>query len=139
MPHLTFPPTRVSAPRPSSPTLTTRPCGWIIKSGYRAKVRSGLDRQTTKLSPDVTTQVDQAFDNVDFVLKDAGGKGWEQVAVVMSYHIDLSDEAQEAMVRNFRRWMPNHKALWTAVGVKKLGDERMLVEIEVVAHDPVKK
>ncbi|KAJ0344902.1 hypothetical protein COL154_006985 [Colletotrichum chrysophilum] len=105
---------------------------WISGQG-------GWDRQTTELSPDVTTQIDQAFDNVDFVLKDAGGKGWEQVAVVRSYHIDLSDEAQEAMVRNFGRWMPNHKALWTAVGVKKLGDERMLVEIEVVAHDPVKR
>lgn len=73
------------------------------------------------------------------MLKDAGGKGWEQVAVVRSYHVDLSDKAQEAMVRNFRRWMPDHKALWTAVGVKKLGDERMLVEIEVVAHDSVKE
>ncbi|KAE9571235.1 hypothetical protein CGCF415_v012991 [Colletotrichum fructicola] len=105
---------------------------WISGQG-------GWDRRTTGLSPDVTTQIDQAFDNVDFVLKDAGGEGWEQVAVVRSYHIDLSDEAQEAMVRNFRRWMPNHRALWTAVGVKKLGDERMLVEIEVVAHDPVKR
>ncbi|KAJ0385532.1 hypothetical protein COL922a_006199 [Colletotrichum nupharicola] len=83
--------------------------------------------------------IDQAFDNVDFVLKDAGGKGWEQVAVVRSYHVDLSDKAQEAMLRNFRRWLPGHKALWTAVGVKKLGDETMLVEIEVVAHDSVKK
>ncbi|KAH0421665.1 l-psp endoribonuclease family [Colletotrichum camelliae] len=105
---------------------------WISGQG-------GWDRRTTELSPDATAQIDQAFDNVDFVLKDAGGKGWEQVAVVRSYHIGLSDEAQEAMVRNFRRWMPNHKALWTAVGVGKLGDERMLVEIEVVAHDPVKR
>ncbi|KAF3806877.1 hypothetical protein GCG54_00007127 [Colletotrichum gloeosporioides] len=93
---------------------------WISGQG-------GWDRQTTEISPDVATQIDQAFDNVDFVLKDAGGKGWEQVAVVRSYHTDLSDEAQEVMVRNFRRWMPNHKALWTAVGVKKLGDERMIM------------
>ncbi|KAF5501897.1 hypothetical protein CGCA056_v014071 [Colletotrichum aenigma] len=105
---------------------------WISGQG-------GWDRRTTELSPDITTQIDQAFDNVDFVLKDAGGKGWEQVAVARSYHVDLSDKAQEAMVRNFRRWMPDHKALWTAVGVKKLGDERMLVEIEVVAHDSVKE
>ncbi|KAF4895983.1 hypothetical protein CGCVW01_v013879, partial [Colletotrichum viniferum] len=50
-----------------------------------------------ELSPDITSQIDQAFDNVDFVLKDAGGKGWEQVAVVRSHHVDLSDKAQEAM------------------------------------------
>lgn len=88
------------------------------------------------MSRDIDEQVDQAFENVDFVLKDAGGKGWEQVVQVKSYHIGLTEEAQKAMVRNFRKWMPNHKALWTCVGVTRLGDDRMLVEIEVVAHDP---
>ncbi|KAJ0275765.1 hypothetical protein COL940_008676 [Colletotrichum noveboracense] len=65
---------------------------------YNQAVRMDNQIWISELSPDITTQIDQAFDNVDFVLKDAGGKGWEQVAVVRSYHVDLSDKAQEAMV-----------------------------------------
>jgi hypothetical protein len=33
--------------------------------------------------------------------------------------------------------MPNHQPLWTCLGVARLGEEKMWVEIEVVAHDPV--
>jgi enamine deaminase RidA (YjgF/YER057c/UK114 family) len=31
--------------------------------------------------------------------------------------------------------MPNHQPIWTCVGVTKLAEEDMKVEIEVVAHD----
>lgn len=45
-------------------------------------------------------------------------------------------EAAGAMIRNFEKWMPNHKPIWTAVGVASLGGTtEMRVEIEVVAHD----
>ncbi|KAH9242563.1 hypothetical protein K456DRAFT_1743740 [Colletotrichum gloeosporioides 23] len=98
--------------------------------------QGGHDRVTGKHSRDIDEHIDQAFENVDFVLRDAGGKGWEQVFIVRSYHIHLTDEAQAAMVRNFKKWMPNHKALWTCVGVTRLGSDGMQVEIEVVAHDP---
>lgn len=40
------------------------------------------------------------------------------------------------MVRNFKRYMPDHQPLWTCVGVPRLGEDDMRVEIEVVAHDP---
>ncbi len=40
------------------------------------------------------------------------------------------------MVRNFKQYMPDHKPLWTCVGVTRLGADDMRVEIEVVAHDP---
>jgi hypothetical protein len=40
------------------------------------------------------------------------------------------------MVRNFRQWMPGHQPIWTCVGVPRLGEDDMRVEIEVVAHDP---
>lgn len=39
------------------------------------------------------------------------------------------------MVKGFRKWMPNHKPLWTVVGVTRLAEDDMRVEIEVVAHD----
>lgn len=40
------------------------------------------------------------------------------------------------MVRNFRKWMVNHKALWTCMQVSRLGADDMRVEIEVEAYDP---
>ena len=76
-----------------------------------------------------------AFKNVETALKMVGGKGWSQVYRVNSYHVPMNDEAMAAMVRNFKKWMPNHRPIWTCIGVPRLGDPEMKVEIEVVAHD----
>ena len=73
---------------------------------------------------------------MELALRSAGGRGWEQVFRVNSYHVPLNNEALEAMVRNFRKYMPGHEPLWTCVGVSRLGEDDMRVEIEVVAHDP---
>lgn len=85
---------------------------------------------------DIKEQIELAFKNVDITLKDAGGKGWEQVFRVTSYHTDLTDEVTALMGENFKKWMPDHKPIWTEIGVAKLGAEGMNVEIEVVAYDP---
>lgn len=69
-------------------------------------------------------------------MRTAGGKGWEQVYRVNSYHIPLDEKALNAMVKGFRKWCPNHKPLWTCIGVPQLGLAAMKVEIEVVAYDP---
>ncbi|KFY46355.1 hypothetical protein V494_00483 [Pseudogymnoascus sp. VKM F-4513 (FW-928)] len=88
-------------------------------------------------SSDIKLQIDQAFKNVELCLKDAGGKGWTQVYRVNSYHTEFGPEVLAHMAENFRKWMPDHKPIWTAVGVAKLGGgEGMHVEIEVIAHDP---
>ncbi|BCS30711.1 uncharacterized protein APUU_81014S [Aspergillus puulaauensis] len=84
----------------------------------------------------VPEQIDQAFVNVDTALKDAGSAGWSQVYRVNSFHIALDDEAQDAMVRNFKKWMPDNHPTWTCVQVSRLGGPRMWVEIEVSAYDP---
>ncbi|KAH6688365.1 Endoribonuclease L-PSP/chorismate mutase-like protein [Plectosphaerella plurivora] len=84
----------------------------------------------------INAQIDLAFSNVEKNLLDAGGKGWTQVFRVNSYHVPINNEALAAMVRNFRKWMPDHQPLWTCVGVTRLGEDDMRVEIEVVAHDP---
>jgi enamine deaminase RidA (YjgF/YER057c/UK114 family) len=77
-----------------------------------------------------------AFANVERNLKDAGGTGWSQVFRVNSYHVPINNEALDAMVRNFKKYMPDHQPIWTCVGVTRLGEDDMRVEIEVVAHDP---
>ena len=42
----------------------------------------------------------------------------------------------DAMIRNYRKWMPNHQPIWTTVGVTRLGADDMRCEMEVVAYDP---
>ncbi|KAL5339963.1 putative L-PSP endoribonuclease family protein [Aspergillus crustosus] len=79
--------------------------------------------------PSVPHQIAQAFSNIDLSLRTAGGKGWEQVYKVTSYHVGFDEEAHEAMVRGFEEWMPGHRPIWPELGVAKLG-------AEVVAHVP---
>ncbi|KAK1254812.1 hypothetical protein MKX08_008807 [Trichoderma sp. CBMAI-0020] len=109
-----------------------------VRVGDRIEIsgQGGWHPTTGEFKNDVNAQIDQAFANVDLTLKDAGGKGWSQVYRVNSYHLPLDNEALGAMVRNFKTYMPNHQPLWTCIGVQRLGEDPMRVEIEVVAHDP---
>ncbi|CAG9951555.1 unnamed protein product [Clonostachys rosea f. rosea IK726] len=98
--------------------------------------QGGWDPKTGEFEKEINAQIDLAFVNVERCLKDAGGKGWSQVYRVNSYHVPINNEALSAMVRNFKKWMPDHQPIWTCVGVTRLGEDDMRVEIEVVAHDP---
>ncbi|KAF4256450.1 hypothetical protein LV164_007347 [Aspergillus fumigatus] len=104
----------------------------LILMGYEG----GWNPSTGTIPRDINAQIDQAFANVDLNLRNAGGAGWSQVYRVNSYHVPINDEALEAMVRNFRKWVPGHEPIWTCVGVTRLGEDDMRVEIEVVAHVP---
>ncbi|RGP63883.1 l-psp endoribonuclease family [Fusarium longipes] len=97
--------------------------GWSFKDGELSFPESQLE------------QIDKAFHNVDRTLKAAGGKGWEQVYRVNSYHTEVSPEVGQRMAENYKKWMPNHKVIWTQLGVAQLGAPEMKVEIEVVAID----
>lgn len=85
---------------------------------------------------DAAAQIDNAFANIEKALKAAGGKGWSQVFRVNTTHLPLNEEAMAAVQRNFKKYMPDHQPLWTAVGVQRFGADRMAVEIEAVAYDP---
>lgn len=98
-------------------------------------IQGGWDPSDGAISEDIDKQIDQAFSNVDLAIKTAGGKGWSQVFRVNSYHVPMDDTALGAMTRNFMRWMPDHRPIWTCVGVPRLALEAMKVEIEVVAID----
>ena len=52
-----------------------------------------------------------------------------------SYHAPMSDESLGFVSAQFKKWMPDHKPIWTAIGVAKLAEEEMRIEIEVVAYD----
>jgi enamine deaminase RidA (YjgF/YER057c/UK114 family) len=47
----------------------------------------------------------------------------------------MNNEAFDAMVRNSKKYMPDHQPIWTCVKVTRLGEDDMRVRIEVVAHD----
>ncbi|KAH7349751.1 endoribonuclease L-PSP [Plectosphaerella cucumerina] len=88
-----------------------------------------------KFPGDLESQIDQAFSNIDTALKDAGGKGISQVYRITSYHPKSCGDAMPTMKANLLKWFPDHKPIWTAVGVENLGLPEMLVEIEAIAHD----
>lgn len=88
------------------------------------------------ISTDLNKEIDQAFANVDMNLKHAGGKGWSQVYRVVTYSTPNIKDQHARIVENLRKWMPNHKATWTELGVAMLGLDTMHIEIDVEAHDP---
>lgn len=95
------------------------------------------------MTPPVVTgnldeQIDQAFHNIHLALQTAGGQGIAQVFKIRSYHarIETTPDAMELMEKNFAKWFPDHRPVWTAVGIERLAMPEMLVEIEAVAYDP---
>ncbi|KIV84759.1 hypothetical protein PV11_00518 [Exophiala sideris] len=113
-------------------------------SGYSQAVRvgdiikisgqGGWDPNTEEISTDLAIQTDQAFANVELTLRQAGGRGWEQVYQIRCYSAPISDEAIAHLVRNVEKYCPNHRPIITGIGVAKLAYENMMVEIEVEAH-----
>ncbi|KAL4882159.1 hypothetical protein BJY04DRAFT_217481 [Aspergillus karnatakaensis] len=82
----------------------------------------------------VRGQVDLAFENVDRVLQAAGLKGWEDVYLVRSYHVDM-DSSYDYVVEKLKTRIPEHRPVWTAIAVPRLAFPAMLIEIEVEAFD----
>lgn len=73
---------------------------------------------------------------MDINLRDAGGKGWDQVFSIKTYHVGLNNEALELAKEYLKMWCPNHQPIWTVLGVEKLALPEMMIEVEVTAHDP---
>ncbi|EQB48734.1 endoribonuclease L-PSP [Colletotrichum gloeosporioides Cg-14] len=100
--------------------------------------QGGWDPATGKVHSELSEEIDQAFANVDLTLKDAGGKGWSQVFRIRLYALDeaWTPEGMGRMVENMKRWAPDHAPILTGVGVSKLGQPGMRIEVEVSAYDP---
>ncbi|KAF4124179.1 Enamine deaminase RidA [Geosmithia morbida] len=63
-------------------------------------------------------------------LRNVGDKGREQIYRDNSHHVLVNNEALAAMKR-----VLNREPTWACIGVRRLGDDDMRVEIEVVAHN----
>lgn len=59
-----------------------------------------------------------------------------QVFRMTTYHVVLNEEIYVRMKMNIDKWLPDHKPIWTCIGVAKLAFPGMNVEIEVAAYDP---
>ncbi|KAK1957494.1 endoribonuclease L-PSP [Colletotrichum eremochloae] len=100
--------------------------------------QGGWDPKTGDITSDLLQEIDQAFENVDLTLRDAGGEGWSQVFRIRLYAVDeaWTPEGIGRMVDNIKKWTPDHAPILTGVGVTKLGQPGMRVEVEVSAYDP---
>lgn len=104
-----------------------------VKVGNRVEL-SGQGGWTDELQfpADWREEYALAFENVERVLT-ASGAAWKDVIAINSYHVGLDDDAMFYMSELFRKHMPDHQPIWTLLGVLRLGDPRMRVEVRVTA------
>ncbi|KAG5655153.1 hypothetical protein KAF25_001926 [Fusarium avenaceum] len=80
----------------------------------------------------VKGQIDLAFENVDRVLQTVGLKGWEDVFLIRTYHVDM-DASYCYLIENLKHRIAGHRPVWTAIAVPRLAFPQMQIEIEVEA------
>ncbi|KAF2813748.1 endoribonuclease-like protein L-psp [Mytilinidion resinicola] len=96
--------------------------------------QGGWDRISEAIPALEGPQIDQAFANVEHTLQKAGGKGWSQVYKVRCYVVKMDTLESGHIVRNLRKYCPDHQPILTVVGVESLALKDMRIEIEVAAH-----
>ncbi|WP_082942603.1 MULTISPECIES: Rid family hydrolase [unclassified Helicobacter] len=78
-------------------------------------------------------EINQAFENVAFVLESAGSD-WSRVYSVTTYFTGkITEEINQTMAKQFKSRCKN-LPIWTSVQVAGLGDARMRVEVVVEAY-----
>jgi enamine deaminase RidA (YjgF/YER057c/UK114 family) len=97
------------------------------------KLAGGWDRETGEFPEDISKEVDQAFDNVEYAMKQAGGEGWNQIYKLRIYITVPMDEIAEPIIRNVKERCKDHGPLMTVVQVVALY-QVMKIEIEAEAH-----
>lgn len=97
------------------------------------RLSGGWDRLTEEYPESISDEVDQAFDNVEHALQQAGGKGLEQVYKLRIYITVPLDDIVEPVVRNLKERFKAHGPLLTVVQVVALY-KIMRIEIEAEAH-----
>jgi enamine deaminase RidA (YjgF/YER057c/UK114 family) len=88
---------------------------------------------TEEYPESISTEVDQAFDNVEHALQQAGGRGWDQIYKTRIYIAVPLNDIAEPVIRNLKARCPTHGPLMTVVQVVALY-KTMRIEIEAEAH-----
>ena len=102
-----------------------------VRSGERIWISGmvGID-QSGNISTDTVDQFQTAINNLDSVLRKAGGKP-ENIVKVMVFLTDIFDRARINPIR--QRYFGNHRPASTLVEVSKLVLPELRVEIEAEA------
>ncbi|KAF4956403.1 hypothetical protein FSARC_11606 [Fusarium sarcochroum] len=104
----------------------------VIGNNVKCSGQGGWDSEGNLDANDLNHQIDLAFENVDRVLQSAGLRGWEDVYLVRSYHVDMG-ASYDYVVKRLKERIPDHRPVWTAIAVPRLAFPQMLIEIEVEA------
>ena len=103
--------------------------GGYVRSSYRNLYPRNEDGSYPE---NLDEHIHNAWKNVEKTLKAAGGKGWDEVFSVTTYHCPMSEESLLTAVKYMKQYAP-HKPLWTAVGVAALAQKEMQIEVVVKA------
>lgn len=104
----------------------------VIGNIAKLSGQGGWDNQGNLEQYDAHQQIDNAFDNVDRVLRAAGLRGWEDVYLLRSYQVDIGTHWQY-LADKLKARIPGHRPLWTALSVPRLAFPAMSVELEIEA------
>lgn len=100
--------------------------GFVFLTGF-----NGADLEG-QVSPDATSQINTAFDQVFSVLHE-GGMDARHIVEVTSYHVGLRDHLNAFKAIWSERMCEPYPA-WTAIEVAGFASEGVVIELRVIAH-----
>lgn len=124
----------LSSPSNYAPMMEKFGYNQVLQVGNRIDIsgQGGWDKDMNFTYKSLEEEIDQAFQNVEYVLNSVGSS-WKDVYSVKSYHIPLGDEVVELFPKMFKKYLGDRKPIWSCVGVSQLGEKEMHVEIVVTA------
>jgi enamine deaminase RidA (YjgF/YER057c/UK114 family) len=108
----------------------------LVRIGNYVRIsgQGGWDPETGALTPDIATQVNNAFDSLNLALEAAGSSnGLGDLISINSYHVGDLGAGLGNVRAVMKQRIPKVLPTWTAVGVTGLAFEGQLVEIQAEA------
>ncbi|KAI8997558.1 endoribonuclease L-psp [Pilobolus umbonatus] len=106
----------------------------VMKVGNRIDIsgQGGWDKDLKFRYNNLEEEIITAFENVEHVLNSVNSS-WKDVYSVTSYHVSLNEQVTALLPKLFKKYIGERQPLWTCIGVDKLGEKEMNVEIVVTA------
>lgn len=101
---------------------------------YLSGVIAALEEGQAGTDEEYAAAVDQAFTQIDMVLREAGGS-MADIVDITSYHVDAPKHLL-ALAGVKDKWIPEPYPSWTVIGTTGLFNPLGFVEIKVIAYIP---
>ena len=101
---------------------------------YLSGVIAALGEGETGTDETYAAAVNTAFEEIDMILKEAGGS-MADIVDITSYHVNMHDHLNPLFGVK-EKWMPGDPPAWTVIGTTELYDPLGFVEIKVTAYIP---